>query len=46
MRGENKEATILAYDTIKMLHKDDFWAYTVEGAERAGYRRAKKWFGE
>lgn len=34
------------YDTIKMLHKDDFWAYTVEEAERAGYRRAKKWFGE
>ena len=34
------------YDTIKMKHKDDFWAYTVEEAERAGYRRAYKWFGK
>ena len=34
------------YDNIKMIHKDDFWAYTVEEAEKAGYRRAYKWWGE
>lgn len=34
------------YDYIKMKHKDDFWAFTAQEAEQAGYRRAMRWYGD
>lgn len=33
------------YDKVKIGSKDEFYSMTVEEAEKAGFRRAKKWLG-
>ncbi len=33
------------YDKVKIDGKEEFYALTVEEAEKAGFRRAKKWLG-
>lgn len=34
------------YDSVKIEKNGEFFAFTVEEAERAGFRRAYKWFGQ